>query len=103
MRTARLARDRHGAGVLRAYRRARVYAIEAPPGEIAARLREAGFFPAIDSEVLAVTVAAYQGLGCWTPDPTIAPEAYERLLDVFLYNGLITRRHPYPAVVVPPP
>jgi NitT/TauT family transport system substrate-binding protein len=88
---------------MRAYRRARGYAIEAPPGEIAARLREAGFFPAIDPAVLAHTVAAYQGLGCWTPDPAIAPAAYERLLDVFLYNGLITRRHPYTAAVVSPP
>jgi NitT/TauT family transport system substrate-binding protein len=88
---------------MRAYRRARGYAIEAPPGEIAARLREAGFFPAIDPAVLAHTVAAYQGLGCWTPDPAIAPAAYERLLDVFLYNGLISRRHPYAAAVVPPP
>lgn len=87
---------------MRAYRRARRYAIEAPADEIAARLREAGFFPAIDPAVLERTVAAYQALGCWTPDPAIAPAAYERLLDVFLYNGLITRRHPCAAAVVPP-
>jgi NitT/TauT family transport system substrate-binding protein len=88
---------------MRAYRRAREHAIQAPAGEIGARLREAGFFPAIDPEVLMRTVAAYQGLGCWSPDPAIAPAAYERLLDVFLYDGLITRRHPYGAAVVPPP
>lgn len=88
---------------MRAYRRAREHALRAPAGEIAALLRQADFFPAIDPAVLTRTVAAYQRLGCWTPDPAIAPAAYERLLDVFLYSGLITRRHPYAAAVVPPP
>ncbi|MCC6303202.1 MAG: ABC transporter substrate-binding protein [Gammaproteobacteria bacterium] len=88
---------------MRAYRRARGQAIAAPAGEIAARLREAGFFPAIDPAVLAATVAAYQRLGCWTADPAISPAAYERLLDVFLHGGLITRRHPYEAAVAAPP
>lgn len=88
---------------MRAYRRAREQAIAAPAGEIAARLCATGFFPAIDPAVLVATVAAYQRLGCWTPDPAISPAAYERLLDVFLCSGLITRRHPYEAAVVPPP
>lgn len=88
---------------MRAYRRAREQAIRAPAGEIAALLRQAEFFPAIEPAVLTRTVAAYQQLGCWTPDPAIAPAAYERLLDVFLYNGLITQRHPYAAAVVTPP
>lgn len=88
---------------MRAYRRAREQAIAAPAGEIAALLRAAGFFPAIDPAVLASTVAAYQRLGCWTPDPAISSESYERLLDVFLYSGLISRRHPYEAAVVAPP
>jgi NitT/TauT family transport system substrate-binding protein len=88
---------------MRAYRRARRQAIEAPAAEVAALLREAGFFPAITLTVLTATVAAYQRLGCWTPDPAISPAAYERLLEVFLYNGSITRRHPYGAAVVAPP
>jgi len=88
---------------MRAYRHAREHAIVAPADGIAALLREAGFFPAIDPVVLAGTVGAYQRLGCWTPDPAISPESYERLLDVFLFSGLITRRHPYAAAVVPPP
>jgi hypothetical protein len=49
------------------------------------------------------TIAAYQTLGCWTPDPSISREAYENLLDVFLFSGLISRRHPYDAAIVPPP
>lgn len=88
---------------MRAYRRAREQAIAAPAGEIAVLLRAAGFFPSIDPAVLTSTVAAYQRLGCWTPDAAISPGSYERLLDVFLYSGLITRRHPYEAAVVAPP
>lgn len=88
---------------MRACRRAREHAIVAPADGIAVLLREAGFFPAVDPAVLARTVAAYQRLGCWAPAPEISPAAYERLLDVFLYNGLITRRYPYSAAVVPPP
>jgi NitT/TauT family transport system substrate-binding protein len=88
---------------MRAYRRAREYVIRAPAAEIAAREAEAGLFPGIDRDVLASTVAAYQRLGCWQPDPTISHAAYNNLLDVFLHSGTITRRHPYEAVIVPPP
>ena len=83
---------------MRAYRKAQAYAVEAPAEEIAAR--EADFFPAIDRHVLVRTIADYQRLGCWTPDPAISRAAYEKLLDVFLYNGLITKRHAYESCVV---
>lgn len=88
---------------MRAYRCARDYVIRAPAGEIARRAAEAGLFPSIDRDVLTRTVAAYQQLGCWHPDPTINRSAYDRLLDVFLYSGRITSRPPYEAVIVPPP
>jgi len=86
---------------MRAYRRARRDVIESPAVDIATR--EAGFFPGIDPQVLTRTVAAYQSLGCWAPDPVISQEAYENLLEVFLHSGLITRRHPYEACVTAPP
>lgn len=88
---------------MRAYRRARQQVVQVPAEEIAAREAEAGFFPTIDRDVLTDTIAAYQKLGCWTPDPTITSGAYENLLDVFLYSGLISRRHNYDALVVTPP
>jgi NitT/TauT family transport system substrate-binding protein len=86
---------------MHAYRKARRYVIEAPAEEIARR--EAAFFPEIDREVLAATIATYQQLGCWSPDPLISRQAYENLLEVFLHSGAITRRHPYDACVVSPP
>lgn len=86
---------------MRAYRKGREMAVNAPAAEIA-RI-EAGFFPNIDPVVLATTIAAYQGLGCWTPEVAIAAAAYENLLDVFLFSGAITRRHPMASCVVSPP
>lgn len=86
---------------MRAYRKARQYVINAPAAEIAAVERD--FFPEIDGDVLTRTIADYQNLGCWAADPHISRETYEVALDVFLYGGLISRRHPYASVVAPPP
>jgi hypothetical protein len=34
---------------------------------------------------------------------SVSETFYNTLLDVFLYNGMITQRHPYQAVIVSPP
>jgi NitT/TauT family transport system substrate-binding protein len=86
---------------MRAYRAARQYVIDAPAEEIAHK--EADFFPGIDQDVLSSTIATYQKLGCWSPDPGISQRAYNHLLDVFLYSGLISQRYPYDACVISPP
>ncbi len=86
---------------MRAYRAACRYAIEAPAREIARK--EADFFPGIDQDVLSQTIATYQTLGCWSPDPIISRASYENLLDVFLYSGLIKKRHGYDSCVMQPP
>jgi NitT/TauT family transport system substrate-binding protein len=86
---------------MRAYRAARQFVIEAPAEEIA--YKEADFFPGIDQDVLSHTIATYQKLGCWSADPAISQEAYNNLLDVFLYSGLISQRYPYDACVISPP
>lgn len=88
---------------LRAYRRARDFANTAPPAEIAASEHAAGFFQDVHPDVLARTVAAYQQLGCWGGDVAIARREYETLLDVFQFDGLVHRRHPYEELVMPPP
>ena len=86
---------------LRAYRQSRRWAHEAPPDEIAAR--EASFFPGIDRAVLAAAIGRYQKLGTWEGDLAIPRDLYEQALEVFLYGGAITQRHPYEQVCVPPP
>ena len=88
---------------MRDYRYSLQYVIAAPAAEIAAREFEAGFFPGIDRTVLTQTVAAYQALGCWTPDPLISQASYDNLLSVFLFSGAIERRYDYGQAIVPPP
>jgi hypothetical protein len=89
------------AAFMRAYRKSRVYVNETPAAEIAAA--EKKFFSDIDQAVLAKTIAFYQTLGCWNPDPIISQESYDAALDVFLHGGIITKRHAYADVVAPVP
>lgn len=91
------------AAFMRAYRKSLQYVIAAPAQEIAAREAEAGFFPAIDTQVLGDTVSAYQQLGCWDSNPLISEQSYNNLLDVFIFNNLISNSYPYDAVIVAPP
>ncbi len=84
------------AAFLRAYRKTRVYINETPAAEIAAA--ETSYFSDIDEAVLARCIESYQALGCWTPHVQITEEAYNATLDIYEYNGLITKRHPYESV-----
>jgi NitT/TauT family transport system substrate-binding protein len=85
----------------RAFRQSRAWVATAPAAEVARA--EAPLLPGFDEAVLARTIAAYQRLGCWEGPLAIPRDAYEVALDVFQHSGLITRRHPYDAAVVPPP
>jgi NitT/TauT family transport system substrate-binding protein len=85
----------------RAFARSRRWCAESPPEEIARA--EAPFLPGIDAAVLAETIGSYQRLGNWQGPIEIGRDLYELALDVFEHSGLITRRHPYETVIVPPP
>ncbi len=89
------------AAFMRAYRKACAALLVTPAAVIAEN--EASFFPHINPEVLTQTIAAYQRLGCWSEDPHISEASYRTLLDVFAYNGLISRRHAYEAAIIAPP
>jgi NitT/TauT family transport system substrate-binding protein len=86
---------------MRAYRRARQFVMDTSAEAIAAR--EAEFFPGIDAKVLSSTIDAYKRSGCWSKNPVINLASYETLLDVFEFNGLITKRHAIDRCVTPPP
>ena len=86
---------------MRAYRKARAWLLDTPARRVAEA--ETSFFPKIDRAVLTATIAYYQKLGCWTPHVEITRPAFETTLDVFQHAGLITRRHRYEDVIVPPP
>ncbi len=86
---------------MRAYRKTRQYMIDTPATEIAKA--EKPYFPDIDEAVLADCIATYQHLGCWTPHVEITEAAYQATLDIFEYNGLLKKRHPYEQVCAEPP
>ncbi len=86
---------------MRAYRKTRRYVTETPAAEIAAA--EQALFPQVEAGVLAETIAAYQGLGCWSPHVEITRPAFEATLDVFQHAGRITKRHAYEDAIAQPP
>lgn len=86
---------------MRAYRRAREFAIEMDPDEVASVVGR--YFNEVDRDALIKSVETYQSLGCWSPGVRISPEAFDTTLDVFERSGHITRRHAYENVVAQPP
>lgn len=86
---------------MRGYTRARQFCVAAPPAEIAALI--APVLPGIERGVLLAAVTRYRQLGCWEPATEISRTSYESLLDVFLFAGIISRRHPYDSLIVAPP
>ncbi|MBT4020732.1 MAG: ABC transporter substrate-binding protein [Alphaproteobacteria bacterium] len=86
---------------IRAYRKTRIYMVEAPAAQIARAEKE--YFPAIDEAVLETCIATYQKLGCWTPHVEILQPAYEVTLDVFEHDGSLKERYTYDQVCCEPP
>ncbi len=85
----------------RAFRKARDWVAVADPAEIAAA--ETSFFPEIDRDVLARTIAAYQGLGNWQSGLAITPEAFAVTVDVFRHAGVIDGEIDHRPALAPPP
>ncbi|HEY9052962.1 MAG TPA: ABC transporter substrate-binding protein [Gammaproteobacteria bacterium] len=86
-----------------AYRKSMNHVMNASADEITQQLHSAGFFKEIDAGVLSNTIEAYQQLGCWQSDVEISRESYDKLLDVFLFSRVISKKHPYESIIVKPP
>ena len=86
---------------MRAYRKARAWLLATSAADVAKA--EASFFPDVHPTALTSTIATYQKLGNWTPHVEITRPAFEATLDIFKHAGLVTKRHAYEDVVVPPP
>ena len=84
-----------------AYRASREWVSTSDPEEIAQA--EASFFPDHSAEAVAKTIRSYQQMGTWSGDIAIPKNLYENALNVFKHSKLISQRHPYEKVVVPPP
>ncbi|MBI4907630.1 MAG: hypothetical protein HY820_28665 [Acidobacteria bacterium] len=86
-----------GQAFLRAYRAAREWVQTASYKKV--REVEMPYFPGYAEWALEGAIFSYQRLGCWKGGIEITRELYEQALEVFLFNGLITRRHSYEDVV----
>ena len=86
---------------MRAYKKTRIYMNEADASEIAAA--QSPYFPDIDENILANCIASYQKLGCWTPHVEITQQAYEAILDIFDFNGMLGERYHYEQICSLPP
>ena len=86
---------------MRAYRRAREFAIEMDSDEVASVIGR--YFNETDRDALIKSVESYQQLGCWSPGVRISRESFDAAVEVFLAAGHITKRHAYENVVVEPP
>jgi hypothetical protein len=85
---------------MRAYGRCLDWLLRSTPDEVALRLSP--FFASVQVDVLARSISDYRSLGCWDRSAAIPRSEYEQALDVFEWNGLISVRHDYDAVVSDP-
>jgi NitT/TauT family transport system substrate-binding protein len=81
---------------LRAFAKAKAWARETPPLEIAKAL--APLFPALRLQALTAAIAACQKLGCWNGDAAIPRTDYHEAEKAFLWAGAIQRAHAYEQV-----
>ena len=81
---------------LRAFAKAKAWAREMPPPEIAAVLTP--LFPALRIEALTAAIAACQKLKCWNGNAAIPPADYHEAEKAFLWASAIQRAHAYEEV-----
>ncbi len=82
-----------GEAFSRAYSKTRQYIATTPASEIAAA--EQPLFPQVAPSVLAECIHAYQQMGCWPSGTSITTEGYEAMLDIFEFDGKISKRHAF--------
>ena len=87
-----------GRAFSRAYAKTRQYLATLPASEIAAA--EKTLFPQIDENVLEECINAYQKMGCWPASTTISNEGYNAMLDIFDFDGKITKRHAFEKICI---
>ena len=81
---------------LRAFAKAKTWARETPPREIARTLSP--LFPALHIHALTAAIAACQKLGCWNGDAAIPRADYHEAERAFLWANGIQRAHAYEEV-----
>lgn len=81
---------------LRAFAKAKAWARETPPPEIARALTS--LFPALHIDALTAAIATCQNLGCWEGDAAIPRADYHEAAKAFLWANAIRSAHAYEEV-----
>lgn len=81
---------------IRAFAKAKTWARETPPLEVAQTL--VPLFPTLNIDALTAAIAACQTLGCWIGDAAIPLADYHEAEQAFLWAGAIQRAHAYEEV-----
>ena len=79
------------------FARALRWLASAEPGEAAGAVAE--FFPETSQEVLAASIARYQGQEQWPVSPVLGRPEYDNLHEILLAAGMCRERQPYEKVV----
>ncbi len=82
-----------GRAFCQAYAKSRKYISSTPAAEIAKAQNP--LFPKIEENVLKQSIQSYQEMGCWPENMQISEEGFETMLDIFAFDGKISRRHSY--------
>ena len=56
-------------------------------------------FPQFSHRAIVKSVEAYKNIGAWQPDPRISEPGYERMVEMWMAEGLMKNPHPYNRVV----
>jgi NitT/TauT family transport system substrate-binding protein len=91
---ARLAADPEPFGrMVRAMRRTQRWVADAAPAALAALI--VGYFPALDRQALARSLARYKRQSVWAGDPVLSEEGFDRLQRALLGCGFLQRPVPF--------
>ena len=82
-----------GEAFSRAYAKTRQYISSSTAATIAAA--EKPLFPKIDEIVLEKCIEAYKVMGCWPTSTLITNEGYEAMLDIFEFDGKLSKRYSF--------
>lgn len=77
--------------------RAQQWVMESSDEDVAKAIAEA--FPDTDAATLTQVVARYRSINAWAQTPVMAPESYERLLDIMQQAGELSARPAFDAVI----
>jgi NitT/TauT family transport system substrate-binding protein len=83
--------------MVRAIARTQIWVAQTSGADIAGAI--AGYFPDLQSAILAAACARYKDLGIWNETPVLSRDGYQRLRDGLVSGGLVSPGTPFETAV----